>query len=172
MDPVSEFGFGMWVIGVIGWVISAIFGWLTVIWAGTVALFSGAVTVGGIGGIAALLAIFGLGGDGGGGCQSNTANCTLQVQFDSASVTVEPGETVSVYAIVNGGTSPFTYDWDWSGPEGTGYSDGPAFTVTPPEQFTGSVEYLIHVAVTDANGCVATADEKVIIGSPTPPSTS
>jgi len=161
MDPVDAFGIG----AVILWIV----GWLTTIWAGIVAFVSGAATVGGI---AALLAIFGLGGDGGGGCH-NTADCTLQVQFDPAPAVVEPGKTISVYAVTSGGTSPLSFGWDWSGPEGMGYGDGPTFTVTPPEWSVGPVvDYKVHVTVTDANGCVATAEKLVTVGSPATPPTS
>ena len=124
--------------------------------------------VGGAGGWLAVIAMLLSGGFP--GCQQTPIN-QLTVMFDPNPVVVDSGQVVTIFVITKDGTTPFTYKWDWSGPEGTGYSDGPAFTVTPEEWFIGPVEFKIKVMVTDANGYVATAEKLVTVGSPkSPPS--
>jgi hypothetical protein len=92
----------------------------------------------------------------------------LLVMFDPADVVVPAGQVVSVYAVIDGGTEPFIFQWEWSGPYDYGYGDGPLFRVTPPPQTVGSTQYVIHVWVTDSRGQVAEAEKLVTVGAQPP----
>jgi PKD repeat protein len=95
----------------------------------------------------------------------------LLVGFNQDPVVVLAGEVVTVRADVSGGTAPFVFEWEWTGDYDYGYGEGPTFRVTPPAQFVGSAQYIIHVRVTDHLGQVAVAEKLVTVGTPTSPST-
>jgi gliding motility-associated-like protein len=91
----------------------------------------------------------------GAGCTSSTTVSIAQPQTLSLSVTsglICTGQSYTLNAIVSGGTSPYSYNWN------NGASTTNPYVVTP----TSSANYT--VVVTDANGCQPVVDNSVIVG--------
>ena len=74
----------------------------------------------------------------------------------SANMTVCTGESVTITAVVQGGTGPYTYNWSH------GFPNVPTWTFTPQQTDTYTVQ------VVDANGCAAQPQTTQVKLNPVP----
>ncbi len=89
------------------------------------------------------------------GCTATRTVSIIQPQHLSLTVTsgiICTGQSYTLNALVTGGTSPYTYNWN------NGASATNPYIVTP----ASSAEYT--VVVTDANGCQPIIDSSVVVG--------
>ncbi|MCH2023826.1 MAG: PKD domain-containing protein [Saprospiraceae bacterium] len=71
------------------------------------------------------------------------------------------GNSVTFSSTVNGGTAPFNYQWQFG--DG-GYSS----LANPSYTYNSAGVYSVILVVTDANGCIYTAWDSIIVGSSSP----